>query len=342
MCKGYWMVFALVCIMMLGGCSKPEFNVNINLNANVDQAYTFLYYASDKEKGWLVDNVVNLQHGKGNLQCATVNPTLVFVLTSNGQIGAVFYAEKGDEFEITGKSGNPTEWDIRGNKISEELSKWRLENSAVVMSGNTDKINAAVVKYVDAHRDSEVSLILLTMWYDRRDNEQAFVKQWEKLDKRVLESEISELCGRSDMLLRMEEGKPVKQIVLNTVATGCDTIRMGKVPVFLYFTSNNIESYRADVDSVRSLSRAYPDSATRIIADINFEPDSAARTYPVRRDSLENCVHGWMPLGVSDHTAQQLGVGRIPYMIVYSKDGREVYRGDVMREAAKAFRSAMR
>ena len=49
-----------------------------------------------------------------------------------------------------------------------------------------------------------------------------------------------------------------------------------------------------------------------------------------------------MPLGVSDIQAREMGVGRLPYVIIADAKGAVVYRGDNMEEAAAKFRNILK
>lgn len=60
--------------------------------------------------------------------------------------------------------------------------------------------------------------------------------------------------------------------------------------------------------------------------------------YTTRNDSLTSVIHAWMPLGVSDLTAQSLGLPGVPYVIVIGRNGKTLYRGNDMKKALPVFR----
>jgi len=343
------LVWALVTVS-LTGCSKNEFVVSFEADADVNRTYTLLYYASDRNKGWVIENVVNLQKGAGEAVCMTVNPSLVYL----SEIGsrspqAIFYVERGDRIRITGKGGDPVGWTITGNKLTDELTEWRLDNRSVIEAARKSggdgvgRLNAAVERYVARNPESPVSTLLMLLYFDRRADEALFRRTWSRLKGEAAEARWRELVSRSDMLWDVPAGDKMPQrIVLNTIATGCDTILPGRVPAILYFTKNNVETYDSDMDTLRQLTRDFSDSSRRVIADISFEPDSSSRWYAARGDSISRAVRGWMPLGVSDPQARAMGVVRVPYVIVLGRDGRVVYRGDDMRTATGKFRSTMK
>lgn len=328
---------------MLTGCVKNEFEVGFTLQEDVNSTYTLLYYASDSKKGWLIEQVVSVQKGVARLTGVTRNPTLVYVMaTGNKNVRVVFYAERGDKIKIEGKGSDPVGWQISGNKITGALSDWRLGHSKELGAADPAALNRAVAEYVKSHPDDPVSALLMLTVYDRRADEAGFVKTWSQLKGDAAEPEWRELASRTDMAeADVAQGMP-KRVVLNTVETGCDTITPGRVPVLMYFTRNNVERRKEGIKTIRRLSEETGDSSGRVIAEISFEPDSAARWYGVARDSLRNVVRGWMPLGVSDDQARQLGVARVPYVIVLDGKGKAVYRGDDLEAAAARFKAILK
>ncbi len=90
------LLLMLVCAL-LSGCRKNEFVVTFALPANVDKAYSFIYYASDPEKGFIMEGAVSVQKGQGKMQGITHLPTLVYLMTSRSQAPVFAYAERGDK-----------------------------------------------------------------------------------------------------------------------------------------------------------------------------------------------------------------------------------------------------
>lgn len=343
------LVWTLVTVS-LTGCVKDEFKVSFEVGADINRTYTLLYYASDSKKGWVMESVVGLQKGAGEVLGKTVNPCLVYLFETGVRLPqAIFYVERGDKILISGKGGDPAGWSVTGNKLTEELTEWRLANRSVIEAARkpggdgVSKLNAAVGRYVAGNPESPVSTLLMLLYFDRRADEALFRKTWSMLKGDATETKWRELVSRSDMYGDVPVGdKMPGRIVLNTIATGCDTIIPGHVPTLLYFTKNSVGTYDQDMDTLRRLTRDFGDSTRRVIAEISFEPDSLARWYSARGDSIRNVVRGWLPLGVSDQQAVAMGVSRVPYVIVLGRNGSVVYRGDDIKTAAWKFRSVMK
>lgn len=337
-------ILGVMMTVLMSSCIKNQFTVEFSLDNDVSQTYRTLYYASDSKQGWIVEGALQVEKGAGSQVMPTRNPTIVYVFASNSYPATFFYVERGDKIKIEGKSSNPADWTISGNKINEELSAWRLQNRDIfekTLSGRNSKaqeqLNRAVSKYAEANPANPVSAILLLEYYDRKDDEEGFRKAWNELKGEAAAGKWRELVSRNDMLDLPGNGDLPEQIVLNTVQTGCDTIQFGKVPVFLNFSKSNEKTYRESVSELRKLSDSAGDSASRVIANILLEPDSMQRWQNARRDSLKNVVEGWVPLGLSDPQINQLGVLRLPYIIVTDKKGKVVYRGDDVKKASETF-----
>lgn len=327
-------------------CTKNEFYLEFSLPAAVNEAYTVVYYASDPKKGWIIDGVVAVQSGKAELKCITRNPTLVYILDKHGRVGAVAYAERGDRINISGDNSDPLTWKLSGNKITDALSEWRLSNRQAISdvnSGNPRKVNKAVTDYVSKNEDNPVSTLLLLLYYDRGADEAGFMKTWKLLKGKASDGKWSDLVARADMLegASIPDDLPGK-IVLNTIATGCDTIVPGRVPTLFYFSAAGLPGYREDIKVISRLSREFSDSSKRVIANVSFEADSSARWHSWRGDSLTAAVQGWVPLGLSDVLIRDLGVRKVPSFIIIDRKGKAVYRGDDSRKADEVMRSLLK
>lgn len=339
-------------LWLLAGCVRNEVGVDFALAPDVNSTYSLTYYASDKEKGWIVENIVAVQQGKSLTKCLTVNPTLVY-LRSTGAGGnalpVVFYARRGDKITIKGKGPDPAEWEIGGNEITDLMTKWRVSAAKIFALMRTDpaaarrQLDERIVEFIIKNKDNPASALLLLVYFDRRNDPANFDRCMSMLKGDAADPEWQRLVSRADMTgpVAQAGGMP-ERILLKTAEKGCDTIVPGRVPAMLYFTRNSVPDYDSDMAVLRGLSRDFADSSLRVIADINIEPDSATRGYKLRTDSLRGAVRAWMPLGLSDEVAVRLGVRRVPYFIVIDGRKRVVYRGDDTKKAEDEFRKLIK
>lgn len=340
-------------LAMLAGCTKNESEVKFGLAADSDGTYSLTYYASDKVKGWLVEDVQAVRQGKAVATVRTVNPTLVWLSTTGSRmhLPAVFYVRRGDDILISGAGSDPFNWKVEGNRISEQISDWRIGVAKTLLK-TTDPtarirlVNTEVEKYVRENPDSPSAALILLCYYDRRINESGFAQAASMLRGDAADLRWRALVGAADVdpvaPLDAPSSKLPGRILLKTPRNGADTVVPGRVPTLLYFTRNNIADYASDIRILRTLCRDFPDSSRRVIADISFEPDSALRGYKLRTDSLRGALRAWMPLGVSDSTARLLRVRRVPYAIVIDTKSEAAYRGDDIVKADSVFRSLLK
>lgn len=332
----------LICCA-LSGCVRNEFKVTVEIGGDVNRTYRTLYYASDPKKGWIIESVIQVTAGKAEMVMATRNDALVYIFSDSRTPATFFFARRGDKIKIEGQGAEPWAWTITGNDINTQLSEWRknnrksIENINAGKPGASEELNKAVEKFINANPENPVSTLLLLEYYNRRDNEDGYEKCRAKLKGEAAKGKWFELVSRNDVIDEQYGRSIPKQLILNTVATGCDTIGFGKVPVLLNFSKSTAESYRDDVKELKLLSKESGDSSARIIANILLEPDSLMRWQTARKDSLSGIVEGWMPLGLSDLQARHLGITRIPYIIVAAADGKIIYRGDDLKKASEVF-----
>lgn len=345
----YVISLLLFLTVILSSCSKNEFDVKFELNPSADGTYRAIYYASDPKKGWIVENVVNIQQGKAHLTGMVYNPCIVYLCrTSNAAQGLYLYVERGDDFTISGDGSDPAAWHVDGNKLTRQLDEWRAENRDVIVKARSGReadiapLCRAVDSFVSSHPDDPAAAIILMAYYDRGYDPGRFSALMKSLRDDAADRKWIDMMARNDMPAD-EPAIPAipKSLVFATVATGCDTITPGHLPTLLYFGKASLQPYRDDIAKLRQLSRSSGDSASRIIANVSFEPDSMTRWHSVNVDSLQASVQAWVPLGLSDSQIKQLGVRRIPYLIVIDRKAKAVYSGTDTDRAIETFRSLL-
>lgn len=340
---------AILMAVLVAGCRKSEFSVEMRLPADVGKTYTLAYYASDGSKGWMIETVVAVQKGVGKLQGATRRPTLLYVMTSGGRLpSAVAYVERGDRIEMEGSTGDPMDWKISGNKLTEQLSDWRLSNIDAIRKAKEELpesskgLNSAVAASVKKSPGEALSALLLYVYYDRREDPAGFTALRKLLKDDAAEPEWAELASRSDMVGDPAGGGKVPEtLVLRTVQSGCDTLSLRGLPTLIYYSQRSREDYQESVKLLRELTREYPDSGKRRIVNVSIDPDSVSYVNSWQRDSLKATVIAWAPLGLSDETAQKAGVRRIPWVLVVDSKGKAAYSGQDMEKGIEAIKGML-
>lgn len=333
---------SIIGIILLGGCVRNEVKVEFALPANVNDAYKMTYYASDPKKGWYVETVAAVQQGKAQMQLATRNPSLVFVIDNSRIPRAVFYIERGDKIKITGDGADPVSWIIKGNELSEEWTQWRINSRAALSSADFSKINGAVADFVKKNPEKPLSTLLLLTYFNRRLDPALFNKLWKTLKGKALEPKWMQLVSRSDLLAEAPlAAHELKRILLRSIGNGVDTLRFPSVPAIMYFRRDDDAARDEGVKILRGLAKDYPDSASRIIADISFDADSMSWTARVRRDSLSGIIRAWNMHAEADTDMIRMGVERTPWFVVLDAKGKRKYAGDDPQVADSLFRKTI-
>lgn len=318
-----------------------------SLPAKVSRTYRLTYYATDSRAGRIIENALAVEAGTAQLKLLTYNPTIVYIFSSGKEPTTFFYAERGDNIEISGPDSDPVFWKFTGNKINEDLSKWREANRQILVNWNVaansgiNEVNVAVSKYVKENPSNPVSTLLLLEYYDRGADEEGFLKCWKSLKGDALDGKWRDVVARADMIADPVEPTLPSQWILKNYRGRYDTLSFKNTPTFLYFNSSADASYKPDLAAMREVIEISGDSSTRVVANILFDPDSLSRSQAVHADTLKNVVQGWVPLGFSDPVIKSLSIRSVPFVIIIDSNGRIVYRGDKTQDAISKFQKLM-
>lgn len=331
-------------ILLMCGCAKRDFRIEFSLPEDVSANYTITYYASGRNGGFTVENVAVVTSGKGTIVCPAARPTIVF-LSASGGLELPIYAERGQTIHISGPDRNPWSWTIGGNDLNTALSEWISANEPVLIGGNRTTLNDSIAAFVYRNPDSPISPLLLLTMFSRRNDESTFRRLWNNVAQNPQTAKISALVGRAD-IPGGNAPTPGKLITaaFRSLHNGVDTIRPAnaKATLLFFWEDNRSDKRNAAIDSIRALSKEFPDSASRIIADIAFDADSISWKSPLAKDSLSKVARFWVPAGIADSRIIALRVERTPFFIVFSPDGNQKYRGSDPAEALSAFRQLMK
>ncbi|MBD5222553.1 MAG: hypothetical protein HDS71_00635 [Bacteroidales bacterium] len=344
--KAAW--FSLLIGFLLAACTKNEFSVDIKLAEDVNEVYSSVYYASDPAKGWLVESMISVAKGKGSMIGVTNRPTLLYFTLSHSACPVVAYVERGDKIRVTGTSGNPLDWEIEGNKLTEKLTRWRLDNKTLLMNYDSDSsaagraINDVVAKTIKELPEDPLSALLLGLYYNRREDPKGFEKLLKSLKGDAADQKWLSLISRADLIDMQSDSAFPDKVVLRSIFTGCDTVKFRSNPVMFVFSKPSDGSRAESIRRLRQLSRELNDSSRRVIVNMIVDADSLTALSTCRRDSLNGAVSVWTPLGLSDNVAVSVGARRLPWEVVVGRDGKPLYEGSDMAEAVKTMKEACR
>ena len=332
-------------LLVVASCSKNEFFLEFNLVEDVTDNYNVTYFATEKPgMGMTVQAVASVMKGKCSLRGVTKAPTLVYISDRKNGMPLILYVKKGDKIEISGSSAAPISWNVSSEGVNTELDEWRRENQKILLTANNDSINAEIADYVEQNPDKEAGLILLLCYYDRGSNYRQYVdlmQQYSHLPSKMewimLAAFADQYTDRLAYPARLET-----MIAKSTRKNSQDTLDFTKRnPGFLMFWQSDSPHRKEFKDSLKKLLKEFPDTGSRVIADINLDNDSTLWRNTIRRDTIEGGKRLWVPAGFADRNIMKLRVTTLPYFIVINREGEQVYRGADLSMAITEFRNRM-
>lgn len=348
-----WIILTML-LLWLTGCVKNEFRMEFSLPDSVTATYRISYYASDPRGGLQVESAVAVSAGKGEAIGLTHYPTMVTISHGSSVIpAAIFYAERGDRIVLSGSGTDPVEWNISGNRPTELLTRWRLDNRRIIEEARRTTpqdsasapalmaLNKAVAAFVKNNSDSPAARLLLFAYFDAGLDPREFDRLWRSLPEENDPEGFAPLLARQDLtgISPALQGAPAKRadnLIVRSADNNADTLRFASSgsPLLLYYWQRGDDDRKALTDSLRWLTRWRRDSAEMVIADIALNPDSSQWRSLIRHDSLSQTVRAFSPRGLADRDALRFGVTGTPWFVVGDGKGRLLYSGS---DAAKAF-----
>ncbi len=338
------LVIYILFALAITGCTNPEFTIDFELPADESINVSASYLAANKSGGMHVEAVAPVSHGKGFLKGITQSPTLVYLRAGSSKTATVVYAERGNKIKVTGENKRLETWEFSGNKLNERWSEWRNQNADAIASGNPKEINLAVAKYVYNNPSDPLSTLLLLTSFSRVDDESLFRTLWYKLKGEALDNKWVELVSRADQpTIDLMPPARLKSMIMRSANNGVDTLRIDDAKAsFFFFWTSGLTKRGEYIDSIKALAKQFPDSTSRIIADVCLEADSTSWRSPLKKDSMKKVNRLWAPAGMADSRLILLEVRQSPYFIVFSSDGNQQYRGADISDAIKEFKSLMK
>lgn len=343
--RNFPVVILLSLLCILTGCKGNKFEIEFDLSEDVSSNYSVVYYASNKSGGFVVQAVAPVMNGKYIFNGATVNPALLMLSSRAYPLPLVIYVERGEKIKVEGQSASPYSWQVGGNKINGRLSAWRNENDSILEGGDVKKINSAVAAYVRENPGDPASALLLLTTFDRNSGEGEYRELLKTLEGEAKDPKWLRLTGRADQPDMSAGHAPASLVnmVMRKYPKGADTLRVSSAKAsLLIFRNMTLPQRKVFFDSIKAISKEFPDSASRLIADICVDGDSIGWRSQVRGDTIRNVARLWTPAGLADENIMKLGVTRSPFFIVMGPEGKQLYRGSEMDSAMNEFRRLMK
>lgn len=349
----------LLTMILLSSCRGKEFDIEFDLDPKIEDSYRLLYYASDKKGGRWIETAAPIHQGKYSARYVTINPTIVYIFRSNGNLPETFlYAERGDKLTVTGESSNPVEWKMTGNEVTDLLSEWQDANSRVLTQHETKDINKAVASYVEKNPKSKIDPLLLLLRFNREADPEEFLRLWNSMAEKQRKSPLVNLIASPDMLslstldfddkgnVTLLPGKEVfPRLKVRTSGKKSETLRpvaKGRKASLVWFWHISDPMRTEIVDTLRAFSRAHrQDSVRLLLADVCLDGASLRWRNIVNADTLPGFTRGWWAEGTSNREAMRLGISAYRTFVIFGPKGEVRYKGSDLSEALTRLRKEL-
>lgn len=326
--KALRLALILLCVALWSCGDKENFTVEANIEG-LNGSSLQVYYEDDG----LRDFDVYSQGNKFTFQGHSVTPTLVEIVTLQGDPVATFIAQNGDKITIKGSLMDPLNNTIEGSDAVEAATEFIQANHEALLSGETGKINKIVADFIRQNPTSPVSSQLLLTFYTARDNENEANELMKLIDPKA---RVQALTQSFIPLIESQLQNDKKTFAQSFVLT--KAVYQGKDTLVRFASMNPAGSIMAVVSATRS------DTIPHMLADI----DKAINTYEIMvgddsatwRDMVvidtARWVQAWLPGGVANPVLSPYSVPRLPFFIAIDGGGELAYRGSSLTAALKA------
>lgn len=318
---------------ILPGCSGPDsFEVKGHVKGDATINLRALYYVD----GALQSSIFPADRGSFSFKGRAPEGAVVEILDNDYRLLGRFYAENGDEIDVTIDPKSPAAMKVeKGNEAAIRWAQWLNANAKILDGRNSKAINALVAKYVKAHPQDIVSTLIVTTVYDASADPEGASRLLSSIAPEARPTTLTEalatLLTYADTSAGKRRVSPLTLMARNDTVTTFSP-RKHRLSLLVFSDEN---SGRADsiVPALRRLRKAHTDKALGII-DISLDTDTLAWQSSTRNDTA-TWDAAWGTGGIASAALRPLAIPRLPYFIVTDSVGSQIYRGASISQALK-------
>lgn len=272
--------------------------------------------------------------GKFQFSGNSAQPVLIDLYTGSRSLIGSLVVSNGETVEVSFKLNEPGYMTAKGDKISEQMARFKTANSEAINNGDDITVNNAVARYVaDNLKNPAAAYIVMSMYNP-------------SIDPSTADSLLTAIDPKA---------RPAGDLVSSfreTLALGLDTLPTFS-PVRLYTTGDSMTTIAAagsrgvllafsgvadgePHDSLVSRLNVLHDSLkTRVrVVELSTVADTAA--WHGQIDNVKpRYTRCWMPGGVSSPALDRIAVRRLPWYVAADSTGSILYAGPQLNAAAE-------
>lgn len=326
---GYLCFLSALLAVVFAACGSDSFNVEGRIEGAGRQNLRAVYYA-DGAMRMVPAMVID---GKFSFTGRATEPALVELYTSDRRLLGRFVAKNGETIKCEFDYRNPYAVTIEGNELSGRWADFLRDNSATLVNGGSNAVNALVARYVEHNPSDPLSSLLLVTLYDSASDPAGAQRLLDRIDP--ADRPFSVLEGYAETLAAVNDKSaliPVRELRLYCLKDSMATYRPSrhKASMICFSTA---ESGRKDsiIKTLKRLAKA-TSGADRLILDISLDADTLQWKQAIEKDSA-TWTQAWAPGAAAATSVEPLAIDRLPFFIVTDSAGNQLYRGSELVKA---------
>lgn len=327
--KAFRLILFISIIVMLHSCGGGDsFTIMTQVEGLGTQNVRAVYYTDNR----LHITPAMALDGKFTITGTSQNPVLIDLYTATrGYIGSVV-ARNGDNIEAHFTLNDPSAMTVKGNKISEEMTKFVKAHAQAFTDRDALSTNEAIKNYVIANPGSQTSAFILLSMFNPAYNAPLADSLLSILDETVLPPSATITPYRQLLTVGADSTITLTPFKLYTLGDSMATIgTTSKRGVFIAFTTHEDDVERKlIVNRLNDLSDSLK-SKTRVV-EISLDTDTAGLVI----DPKSRYTVCWEPASIASPGVSRLGVRSAPWFVVADTTGIVTYSGNDLSQATKS------
>lgn len=271
------------------------------------------------------------------------SPALVEIYDNDYRLLGRMVASPGDDLEATLNTSQAYLSEVKGNKDSEEWSKFLNTNAEMLQSRQTDARNALIAKYVQEHPDSHVSELLMMTEYDASADGAAAMADslLGVINPEIREKGYSVGYGLIvDRVGRQAAKEKVQPIPYRKTGNKTALFKPSEKPYSLLAFTNDRSGRDTVVPELRKLMNDMPRRRFNVV-ELSMDIDTVVWARSIRTDTAA-WIQGWVAGAISGQSIDRLGLPDVPYYILADSTGHQIWRGKSLKEATTQLRNCLK
>lgn len=317
----------LMLVAILSSCKSDSFKIDGQL-ANLDNAAPRIVFMGDS--GIVDEQVIVDEKGKFSFKGEVSQPTLVSILTPNGETLAMLVAVNGDHLKLKGDAKIAMGIKIKGNRLNEDWQLFRNEHSAFYTDPNPSRLDASIEKYVHEHPTDMLSTVLLMADYSNFSDRAKVEKLLRSIDREASPKSLTRSFTEGPGSLNKTKPPRLMTLTLMRHKGKFEEIKLANRVTLLYLWANPQNNREAVASKIRDISETSGGKVN--VIDILTESDTL---YWHNTIAHEDWPHYWAPGGPKEQGIQLLNVTSMPWFVVTDSTGLVTYSGPNLEEASQ-------